>query len=415
MPDWSKIGSLMDFAATYYTTQLVRCAVFSFVLVWLVVLLRKVFLTEQIFLRGLLWTSFLIIPFLGRLKLFYENEIIVKITWYLTKATMTWIWLDRIYMIGILVTAACILGKRLQLLKAVSKMETFLLHNTNVRITDMEITPFTTGVLKPQIVIPRMMLENYSMEELKVIVEHERTHIRLGHLWFGFLWDILRCLLLVNPFLTIFQKQLREDMEDICDRVCIQNSGRAAREYGMVLLKTMKLLRSGAEITQPTITYAGEKEFTAIKRRIGRIAGFRSYRKKVCMGMIAIDALLIVVILLTVHIHSYARYSEDENILVYEYADGEGTVISNKDNSIHRMISYDDSYVYVDKKAFEELLRESNAKGQIYIVFGGYYKLPGFSSKGESCLYKVDSDAGVGRIPYQRQPNDWLLTLFKFL
>ncbi len=36
---------------------------------------------------------------------------------------------------------------------------------------------------------------------------------------------ILRALYWVNPFLTIFQKQFRADMEDVCDRVCIQSSG----------------------------------------------------------------------------------------------------------------------------------------------------------------------------------------------
>ncbi len=36
-------------------------------------------------------------------------------------------------------------------------------------------------------------------------------------------------------------------MEDICDRVCIQSSGRAAHEYGLVLLKTLKMLCSGQE------------------------------------------------------------------------------------------------------------------------------------------------------------------------
>ena len=46
MPDWSQIGRLLDFCAAYYTTQLVRCAAFSFVLIGLVMLLRKVFFQD---------------------------------------------------------------------------------------------------------------------------------------------------------------------------------------------------------------------------------------------------------------------------------------------------------------------------------------------------------------------------------
>ena len=51
MPDW---GNLLDFCAAYYATQLVRCAAFSFLLLGLVMLLRKMFFSRRTFIRGLL-------------------------------------------------------------------------------------------------------------------------------------------------------------------------------------------------------------------------------------------------------------------------------------------------------------------------------------------------------------------------
>ncbi len=415
MPDWSRIGSLLDFCAAYYTTQLVRCAAFSFVLIGFVMLLRKMFFSRRTFIRGLLWSSYLLIPFLGKLKLFYENNAVVGMTGRITHGTMTCLWADRIYMAGILIAAVCIFGKRLRLRKSVAGMEKVSLDNMQVRITDMNVTPFTVGLLKPKIVIPKVVWGSYSRDELKSVVQHERTHIRLGHLWFGLAWDVLRCLLWVNPFLTVCQKQFRADMEDICDRVCIQSSGRTAHEYGLVLLKTLKLLRSGTEGPPPAVTYAGEREFADMKRRIGEIAGFRPYRKRMCAGMAAAAVLVIAALLLAVHTHSYAKCNKDENILVYEY-DSEGNAgILDYGSSIHQIISYDDSYVYVDREAFEDFLDKNNATGDIFIVFGDFYKLPGFSSGGVSCLYETGSDAGVFQIPYQRQTNDWMMTLFKIL
>ena len=79
MPDWSQLGSLFDFSAVYYTTQLVRCAIFSYMLIGLVMLLRKVLFSGRTFLKGMLWTSFLLIPFLGKLKMFYENEFVINL------------------------------------------------------------------------------------------------------------------------------------------------------------------------------------------------------------------------------------------------------------------------------------------------------------------------------------------------
>ena len=415
MPDWSWIGSLLDFCAAYYTTQLVRCAAFSFLLLGLVMPLRKMLFSERTFLRGLLWSSFLLIPFLGKLKLFYENKAVVVITGRITHGTMTCLCADRIYMAGILIAAVCIFGKRLRLRKSVAGMEKVSLDNMQVRITDVNVTPFTVGLFAPKIVIPKVMQESYSREELRSVIQHERTHIRLGHLWFGLAWDVLRCLLWVNPFLTVCQKQFRADMEDICDRVCIQGSGRTAHEYGMVLLKTLKLLSSKSEGTPPAVTYAGEREFADMKRRMGEIAGFRPYHKRTCAGMAAAAALVIAALMLAVHTHSYVKCNKDENILIYEYADGESTVISNNDSSTQQMISYDDSYVYVDSEAFEDFCMKNNADGDVFIVFGGFHKLPGFFCGGESCLYETGSDAGVVKIPYERQMSDWMAALLKIL
>lgn len=357
---------------------------------------------------------FLVIPFLGRLKMFYENAAVLKATWRITAVTASWLWGDRIYMAGILLTAICIFGKRIRLQRTVSGMEKVMFENVRIYVTDMNITPFTVGLLKPKIVLPKVMADSYSKDELKSVIQHEQTHIRLGHLWFGFAWDILRCLLWINPLLTVFQKHFRADMEDICDRVCIQSSRRTAHEYGMVLLKTLKLLRSESETAPPSVTYAGEREFADMKRRMGEIAGFRPYRKKLCVGMIATAFLMIAAMLLAVHTHSYARCNESRDILVGNY-DGEPQVISYDTEELSQMISYDDRYVYVERQAFEDFLEENNAEGEIWIVFGGFYKLPGLAGIAESCIYESSSKDRIIQIPYESIRNYWYYELLEIL
>lgn len=178
MLDWTWISGLLDFCAVYYTTQLVRCAAFSFMLAGFVLLLRKMFFSEQTFLRGMLWSLFLVIPFLGRLKMFYENEAVLGATWRITAATTSWLWADRIYMAGILAAGICIFGKRLCLRRAVAGMEKVMFKSVRIYVTEMNITPFTVGLVKPKIVLPRVMVENYSGDELEAVVRHEQTHIR---------------------------------------------------------------------------------------------------------------------------------------------------------------------------------------------------------------------------------------------
>ncbi len=414
MPDWTQLIRLMDFCAVYYTTQLVRCAAFSFVLIGIVMLLRKTLFSERTFFKGMLWAMFLIIPFLGRLKLFYENEVVLKATWRITAVTSSWLWVDRIYMVGILGAAICIFGKRLRIRRTVARMEKGMFDSTRIYVTDINVTPFTIGLLKPKIVLPEVIVDSYGRDELKTIIRHEQTHIRLGHLWCGFAWDILRCLLWINPFLTIFLKTFQTDMEDICDRVCIQNGGKEAHEYGLVLLRSLKLLCSGQGDVPPAATYVREEDFVDMKRRMEKIVSFRPYRKRFCMGMAAGAFLLIVAILSIVYIHSYARCNESRDIMVGKYG-RENEIVSCDTEELSRMISYDDNYVYVKREAFEEFLCQNNAEGNICIVFCGFYKLPGLGSAAEICYYEHNSENGIVRIPYKSIQGNWYYGLLKML
>lgn len=412
MPEWRQFAGLINFGTVYYATQLVRCAALSFVLAGLVTLLRRTIFRERTFLRGMLWSSFLLIPFLGRLKLFYENTAIWRATWWLTAGTMNWLWADRIYMAGIFVAAICIFGKQLRLQREVAGMEKVMFENTLIYVTDMNVTPFTAGLFKPKIVLPKVMTDSYSRSELETVIQHEQTHIRLGHLWCGFAGDILRCLLWVNPFLSVFLKDFQTDMEDICDRVCIQNSGKAAYEYGRLLLKSLKLL--GQEDVPSAVTYAGEKGFADMKRRMVEIALFRPYRKRACIGMAAGAFLLIAAALLAVHTHSYAHCNESRDILVGKYGEA-NEIVSCDTEELCRMISYDDQYVYVDREAFEDFLRRNNAEGGICIAFGGFYKLPGLGGAAEICLYERNSQDAIVRIPYESIRGIWYYELLKML
>lgn len=415
MFSWSQLGTVMDAAAMYLTLQYERCVLVSVLLIGFVMVFRKTVFARQIFLKGILWSLFIMLPFLGRLKLFYENPVVLAMTWRLTGITMRCLWIGRIYMAGMAVAAVMIFGKRWHLKRIVSKMDRNSVSGTEICVTAMNITPFTIGLFKPKIILPEIMLRHYSETERKAIVQHEWTHIRLGHLWCYLMWDILRCLLWVNPLLSICQKYFRADLEDMCDRVCIQNSEEGAIEYGQVLLKSLKLLGSHPEKISTVVTYAGEKEFEDMKRRIGNIASFRSYRKSVCIGMVVVTAVAICGLLFGVHRISYARCSELDGLLVYEYR-GEGILLSPDSDRLHQMIHYDEKNVYVDRVAFDEFLQEKGATGEIYIVFGGFQKFPGIGGGAYSVLYQEGSDEdGIVRIAYEKPKDDWVTMVIKML
>lgn len=407
----------LDICAIYYGMQLMRCALFSLGVFALVCFLRKKVFQNCVFLKGALWSLFIPILCVGKMKFFYENTIgIILFSWW-AEFFKNHIWVYWLYVCGVLLYAAVLWARRRKMKKLPADMEKRKVGDTVIYVTKLPVTPSVIGVLRPKIVMPQIILEHYDNEEFQAILLHEKLHIRLGHLWFYFLWDVLRALLWMNPLLAAGTRLFREDMEEICDRVTIQRSRETAYAYGQLLLKSMRILKAQDEDFNRYATFTGDKEFQSIRQRMVRIARYepKTYKKITSLLVPVVTAICVLGTVFLIRSISYGRWNENENVLVYGYDVRSQHANSFTDDRLQELISYDDSYVYVNRADFEEVLSQSNVSGEIFIVFGGYYKLPGFVGFGYSCCYEADSADAVVRIPYEKPEEDWLFTLVKMI
>lgn len=411
---WNSGIQLFNLCAVYYVVQIVRCVQISFIVFALIFTLRKTILKNKVFLKGALWSLFIPVLFIGKMKFFYENSIGIKLFSWLTAICMSHTWICWIYLCGVLIYAALLLYRRNKLKKMVADMEKRKVDGTVIYVAKIPITPSTIGVFRPKIVMPEVILKEYDRKEFKTILLHEMTHIRLGHLLFYLLWDMLRALLWFNPFLAIGTKYFREDMEEICDWVTIKRSEGKAYDYGQLLLKSMRVLQAESEDFNMYANFVGDKEYQNIRQRVTRIAQYKPYNWIVAVSTFVASILCAIGTVIWVQSISYDKYNEDESILVYQY-DSENITLLDNDNSLNQMIFFDDSYVYIDRKSFESFLHKNNATGEIYIVFGGFYKLPGFVSVGFSCCYEPGLEDNEVKIPYEKPMNDWKIKLLKML
>lgn len=411
---WNSGISFLNLAAIYYVIQILKCVQISFVIFAFVFLLRKILLKNKVFLKGALWSLFLPVLFVGKIKFFYENIIgAILFSWW-TEICKIHVWINWVYLCGVFVYAARLIYKKRKLKKLVAGMEKREVDGTCIYVTKMPVTPSTIGIFRPKIIMPEVILKEYDQKDLRTILLHEKTHIQLGHLLFYFLWDILRVILWLNPFLTIGTRYFREDMEEICDFVTIQRSGRKAYTYGQLLLKSMRILQAESEDFNMYATFAGDKEYQSIRQRVTRIALYQPYKRSRALSVGIAAALCIIAAVLWIQNSSYGRCNADEGMLIYGYNGSEVTFFDNHD-ALHQMITYDDNYVYVDREAFENYLRKHNASGDIFIVFGGFYKLPGIGGVGCSCYYEFGSKEQIVQIPYESPMDSWRVKLFKLL
>lgn len=119
----NSVISFLNLGAVYYVIQLLKCVQISFMVSAFVFFLRKTLLKNKVFLKGLLWSLFLPVLFVGKIKFFYENRIgILLFSWW-TEICKIHIWINWLYLCGVFAYAARLFYKKRKLRKLIAGME----------------------------------------------------------------------------------------------------------------------------------------------------------------------------------------------------------------------------------------------------------------------------------------------------
>lgn len=424
-----------DFAFTYYVILLGRAVIISLCMLAVIYIFRRTVFANQVFLKGAVWGILLLAPFMGKMKWIYQTHIGVRLLYSWQEICNIHRWVPSVYVMGMACMAIWIFKRRQHLRREVKKLRTavqegkwtlkeawgnagFLqktgLTKTQIVVSDYAVSPFTTGLLHPIVVVPKMMLSGLPEEELKVILMHESTHIRLGHLWYFLLWDILRILLWPNLFLHLCTRTFRSDMEDICDCVTMQRSSQSPFAYGSLLLKSMQMLKAGQESMELSAAFAAEQGYSSIRRRMKQIADFKPYSRRTARLTACGSGMMLLGLFVLVLGISYPRYTDFDDMTVYNVT---GHIRLVEDcSALREVIQIDNGEVCIDRKGFERVLAERDIKEEMVLLyFGGFSKLPGVGGGGDAVLIDRTEESDELAIQYISAKVDFKVWLFKLL
>lgn len=403
---------LVNDCILYYSIQLGRCALLSVGVLALVMLLRGTVLRKTVFLKGMVWGIFLAVPFLGRLKLFYSDPWMCRMfMWWNDICILHW-QVRFGYFLGIAAFALLLIRKYRRLGKFIRNLEKGCICAQEVYLTEMAAVPFAAGLFCPRIVVPKATLKSFKTEELEMILLHERTHIRLGHLWQYLFWDMLRALLWPNLFLTICMGDFREDLEEVCDKAAIQESGRTAYEYGALILKCTRL--SGKGDSGAAVSFAGGKNYRNARRRLISITEYTPYEKGrvLILRMCALFALA--GFFIGIGRISCPRYTADYDMVLSNEA-GEMWILHDSAR-LREALRPDGKTVYIDREAMDQVLQEYNIEEtDFWILFGGYKKLPGIGGRGSLIHVDYRGQEEELKIPYRDSSKYITTILYKMM
>lgn len=107
-------------------------------------------------------------------------------------------------------------------------------------------TPFTLGIFRPVIFLPRPVVAQNDARLLEAVIAHEMTHIRrYDDLWIR-LQALLQAIYFFHPLVWYANRQLAQARERICDRMVLARREISPRDYGEGMLAILRLNLAGA-------------------------------------------------------------------------------------------------------------------------------------------------------------------------
>lgn len=100
-------------------------------------------------------------------------------------------------------------------------------------VADEPIGPATFGLLHPRIVVPSSLLRSLNLEQLRMLLLHELSHIRRNDVLWDRLAGILVALHWFNPAAWWARTRLRDEREQACDGEVMRLAGARHRFFSL--------------------------------------------------------------------------------------------------------------------------------------------------------------------------------------
>lgn len=116
----------------------------------------------------------------------------------------------------------------------------------SIRLSDVDCSPFVCGLIKPTLVLPRVLAELFCAGELRPVIVHELAHLKRGDLWFGWAPIMARVIYFFHPVAHWAAFRVRLEAELACDGWAMNATGQGPAAYADLLVRVVSRLSEPA-------------------------------------------------------------------------------------------------------------------------------------------------------------------------
>lgn len=264
-------------------------------------------------------------------------------------------------------------------------------YQRRIRVYEREevTVAYSGGLLHPYIILP--VLEEGRELEQAVMLKHELTHIRHGHIFWLNLVVLLRCYWWVNPLVYLWEWYFRRELECVCDELCLLDYGVERDVYAETMLYVASLCAAGKKRCNyemaGTCFMKGRRPFYEMRYRIVSMCktssiseGMRRVHRNSSRGYFLVAGAVLLLLLVC----SYPRYSIMREIALY---DSQLNPVFFDDVAVHKAVNVSGREIVIEPELFCELLKEYQVEDEyVFLAYNQIMKVPGAGGGGEVAM-----------------------------
>ena len=146
-----------------------------------------------------------------------------------------------------------------------------------VKLVEEPMSPAVCGLFRPVILLPRMLAERLSADQLRAVLLHEVMHLRRGDIWTNCAQAVLQILYWWHPLVWAANGRMRRLREEAVDDAVMVALGGEGEVYAPTLLEVAKLAFRRSTLSLGLVGIMESK--SALRQRIERLMALRTPRR----------------------------------------------------------------------------------------------------------------------------------------
>jgi len=146
-----------------------------------------------------------------------------------------------------------------------------------VKVAPNMMSPAVCGLFRPAILIPRVLQENFSEEQIRAVLLHELIHLRRQDVWVNFAQSLLQIVYWWHPLVWVANGRIRQVREEAVDDAVMVALNDGADAYAPTLLEVARLALNRPMVSLGLVGILESRQ--ALRQRIERLMDFRPPRR----------------------------------------------------------------------------------------------------------------------------------------